>query len=110
MTLHILAPRRSAQVLDFRTGRPIHPDTLAAFARFDSQRHIYNDRLATLVVEADNVLEQVAADLLKAEAMADAVDPESRGIQRAIIRRAGETIVRFRKPELLASQQVGSAS
>ena len=108
MTLHIF-PRPSAQVFDFRTGRPIHPDTVAAFARFDRNRNAYNDRLAALVVEADNVMLAVASDLLKAEEMAEATDAESCGIRRAIIRRAGERIVRFRQPELLAAQ-VGSAS
>ncbi|AWN47190.1 hypothetical protein DK419_13400 [Methylobacterium terrae] len=110
MTLHILAPRPSAQVFDFRTGRPIHPDSAAAFARFDRQRSAHADRLAAMVVEADNVLLAVAADLLKAEQMADATDAESCGIRRAIIRRAGEAIVRFRQPQLLAAAQVGSAS
>lgn len=107
MTLHIL-PRPSALIFDFRTGRRVHPDTAAAFARFDRQRSAYNDRLAALVVEADNVMLAVAGDLLKAEQMADATDPESCGIRRAIIRRAGERIVRFRQPELLAAQTGGA--
>lgn len=105
MTLHIL-PRPSAQVIDLRTRRPVHPDSVNAMLGFRTQQAMH---LARHAAKADAVLLAVAADLLKAEEMADADDPESRGIQRAIIRRAGETIVRFRKPELLASAQTGSA-
>lgn len=104
MTLHIL-PRPSAQVFDFRTGRPIHPDTVATFARFDRNRSAYNDRLAELVVEAENVLIAVAADLVKIEEGADATDAESCMIRKALVRRAGAAILRFRQPDTAA--QVG---
>ena len=60
------------------------------------------------MVEAKNVMLAVAADLLKAEQLGDATDAESCGIRRAIIRRAGERIVRFRQPELLAAQTGGA--
>ena len=104
MTLHIL-PRPSALIFDFRTGRRVHPDTAAAFARFDRQRGAYSDRLAELVVEAENVLDIVAADLVKIEEGADATDAESCMIRRALVRRAGAAILRFRRPETAA--QVG---
>lgn len=106
MTLHTLPPRPPAQIIDLQARRIAHPDSVAAMLRFETQRAAH---LARRVGEADAVLLAVADDLRRLDEIGDATDPESCLVRRALVRRAGERIVRFRKPELLATQ-VGSAS
>lgn len=106
MTLHTLPPRPPAQVIDLQARRIPHPDSVAAMLRFETQRAAH---LARRIGEADAVLLAVAADLRRLDEIGDAADPESCVVRRAIVRRAGDAIARFRRPESLASGQSGSA-
>ena len=107
MTVHTLHPRPAAQVIDIKARRTAHPASIAAMLQFETQRAAH---LARRIGEADAVLLAVAADLRRLDEIADATDAESCVVRREIVRRAGEAIMRFRRPELLAPQQTGSAS
>jgi hypothetical protein len=107
MTLHILAPRRSAQVLDMRTRRELPAASAAQAAQHQDQRLIAHlDALAAACLDADNTLLAVHADLARLYEVADETDAESCVVRRAIIRRAAQAIMRCRYQDAMPSAEM----